>query len=282
MKIYNDVLRRIMEKGDDRKARNGQIRSLFTIQMRFDMEKGFPAVTTKKLAFRTMAAELFWFMSGYSDNKELQRLGCHIWDGNAEADYWKSKAKFDGDLGRIYGVQWRDWHGPNGKIVDQLAQVIETIQKDPENRRMVVSAWNPGEFDQMALPPCHVLFQFFVHQGKLSLHMFQRSCDMFLGVPFNIASYALLLSIVAQITGLKPGETILTLGDAHIYYEHFDAVKEQLNREPYPLPKLWLNPDITSLEDIDTKKLKEPNDIYKLAKLVDYQYHPSIKAKMLV
>lgn len=282
MQQYLDVLKKVMETGTDIEGRNGGTRKIFTEQMRFKMSDGFPAVTTKKLAFRTMAAELFWFMSGYNDNKELNRLGCKIWDGNANADYWKPKAKFDGDLGRVYGVQWRNWQGPNGKVVDQLGDVIERIKTNPNDRRLIVSAWNPGEIDQMALPPCHMMFQFFVADGKLSLHMFQRSCDMFLGVPFNIASYALMLHIVAQITGLEPDELILTLGDAHIYHDHLDAVTEQLKRTPGTSPTLWLNPEIKSLDDLDTKKLSEPNDIYNLAKLVDYHPQETIKAKMSV
>jgi thymidylate synthase len=271
-----------METGTDIEGRNGGTRKIFTEQMRFKMSDGFPAVTTKKLAFRTMTAELFWFMSGYSDNKELNRLGCKIWDGNANADYWTPKAEYDGDLGRVYGVQWRNWQGPNGKVVDQLRDVIERIKTNPNDRRLIVSAWNPGELDQMALPPCHMMFQFFVADGKLSLHMFQRSCDMFLGVPFNIASYGLMLHVVAQITGLEPNELILTLGDAHIYHDHLDAVKQQLERVPGKLPTLWLNPEIKSLEDLDTKKIETPNDIYELAKLIDYHPQETIKAKMSV
>lgn len=282
MRQYLDVLQKIMDTGIDVEGRNGGTRKIFTEQMRFKMSDGFPAVTTKKLAFRSMAAELFWFMSGYSDNNELTRLGCNIWTANAEADYWKPKAKFDGDLGRVYGVQWRNWTGPDGKVVDQLADVIERIKTNPNDRRLIVSAWNPAELDQMALPPCHMMFQFFVANGKLSLHMFQRSCDMFLGVPFNIASYALMLHIVAQITGTEADELILTLGDAHIYHDHLDAVRKQLTRTPDTLPTLWLNPDIKSLEDLDTKKLSEPNDIYTLAKLVDYNPQETIKAKMAV
>jgi thymidylate synthase len=282
MQQYLDVLKKVIETGTDIEGRNGGTRKIFTEQMRFKMSDGFPAVTTKKLAFRTMAAELFWSMSGYKDNNELKRLGCKIWDGNANADYWKPKAEFDGDLGRVYGVQWRNWQGPNGKVIDQLSDVIERIKTNPNDRRLIVSAWNPGELDQMALPPCHMMFQFFVADGKLSLHMFQRSCDMFLGVPFNIASYALMLHIVAQMTGLEPDELILTLGDAHIYHDHLDAVKQQLERIPGKLPRLWLHPDITSLDDLDTKKLSEPNDIYSLAKLIDYHPQETIKAKMSV
>lgn len=282
MKNYNALLKEILETGIDREGRNGMTRGLFTKQLRFSMKDGFPATTTKKLAFRTMAAELFWFTEGNNDNTELNRLGCHIWDANAEADYWKPKAKFPGDLGRIYGVQWRDWKGPDGKVVDQLKDVIERIKKDPHDRRLIVTAWNPGELDQMALPPCHMMFQFYAVNGKLSLHMFQRSCDMFLGVPFNIASYALMLHIVAQITGLVADELILTLGDVHIYHTHFDAVREQLARDPYPLPTLWLSPDIKSLDDLKTSRFAAPDDIYTVAKLENYQHHPPIKAEMAV
>jgi thymidylate synthase len=283
MRNYNSLLKEIMENGSDREGRNGFTRGVFTRELRFKMADGFPATTTKKLAFRSVAAELFWFTSGESDNRILQRIGCEIWTPNANSDYWKPKAKHDGDLGRVYGVQWRHWQRPDGKTtVDQLASVIEKIKKDPNDRRLIVTAWNPGEIDEMALPPCHMIFQFFVTEGKLSLHMFQRSCDMFLGVPFNIASYAIMLHLVAQMTNLVPDELILTLGDAHIYHNHFDAVKEQLAREPFPLPKLWVNPDIKSLEDIDVSKLLVPDDIYKLIKLENYQYHPPIKAKMAV
>jgi thymidylate synthase len=282
MRNYNSLLKEIMDNGSDRNGRNGVTRGVFTRELRFKMADGFPATTTKKLAFRRVAAELFWFMSGESDNRILQRLGCEIWTPNANADYWKPKAKFDGDLGRVYGVQWRHWQKLNGKTVDQLASVIERIKTDPNDRRLIVSAWNPGEIDDMALPPCHMIFQFFVTDGKLSLHMFQRSCDMFLGVPFNIASYAIMLHLVAQMTELVPDELILTLGDAHIYHDHFDAVKEQLAREPFPLPKLWISPEIKTLEDIDVSKLQVPDDIYKLVKLENYQHHPPIKAKMAV
>ncbi len=271
-----------MDTGSDRNGRNGMTRGVFTRQLRFNMADGFPAVTTKKLAFRSTAAELFWFMSGCSDNRVLQRLGCEIWTPNANADYWKPKAQFEGDLGRVYGVQWRFWRKPDFTTIDQLASVIDRIKKDPNDRRLIVTAWNPGELDEMALPPCHMMFQFFVTDGKLSLHMFQRSCDMFLGVPFNIASYALMLHLVAQMANLEPDELILTLGDAHIYHDHFDAVNEQLAREPFPLPKLWINPEIKSLADIDVSGMSVPDDIYKFVKLENYQHHPPIKAKMSV
>ncbi len=282
MQNYNSLLEEIMETGSDRVGRNGTTRGVFTQALRFNMKDGFPATTTKKLMFRSVAVELFWFMSGSNDNKILQRLDCQIWTANANSDYWKPKAQFEGDLGRIYGVQWRFWKRPDGKTVDQLASVIEKIKKDPNDRRLIVSAWNPGEIDEMALPPCHMIFQFFVTDGKLSLHMFQRSCDMFLGVPFNIASYALLLHLIAQITDLEPDELILTLGDAHIYHEHFDAVREQLSRTPMLLPKLWINPNIRSLHDVDVSKFLVSEDVLKLVKLENYNYHPPIKAKKVV
>jgi len=204
--------------------------------------------------------------------KEIMGKDRTIWTDNAEADYWKPKAKFPGDLGRVYGVQWRKWAKTDGTTVDQIANIVSKLKADPNDRRLVVTAWNPGELDQMALPPCHMIFQFFVANGKLSLHMTQRSCDMFLGVPFNIASYALLLAMVAQVTGLEPYECVLTLNDAHIYHEHFDAVKEQLAREPMKLPKLWLNPEV---KDIDKFTMED-------IKLVDYEHHPTIKAPMIV
>lgn len=282
MRNYLNLLKDIMDNGTDRAGRNGTTRGLFTRHLRFRMSDGFPAITTKKLAFRGVSAELFWFMSGCNDNRVLQKLGCEIWTPNADAFYWKPKAKFEGDLGRIYGVQWRNWRKPDGETIDQLATIIERIGRDPNDRRLIVTAWNPGELDDMALPPCHMIFQFFVTDGKLSLHMFQRSCDMFLGVPFNIASYALMLHIVAQMTDLVPDELILTLGDVHIYHDHFDAVKEQLKREPKTLPKLWLNSSIKSLEDIDVSKLNTPEDVTALVHLENYDFHPPIKAKMAV
>ena len=280
MKTYNEVLKKILETGVDRKGRNAVTRACFAIQMRFNLEDGFPAVTTKQLAFNAVKGELLWFLEGVGSDARLKEIMSKngepakhtIWTDNAEADYWKPKAKFPGDLGRVYGVQWRHWKKPDGTEVDQITNLINKLKTDPNDRRLVVTAWNPGELDQMALPPCHMFFQFFAAEGKLSLHMTQRSCDMFLGVPFNIASYALLLSMVAQVVGMKPHECVLTLNDAHIYHQHFDAVKEQLAREPMKLPKLWLNPDI---KDIDKFTM---DDI----KLVDYEHHPAIKAEMIV
>ena len=279
MKTYNDVLRRIMDEGSDRESRNGKTRALFAVQMRFNMADGFPAVTTKKLAFKAVKSELLWFLAmkgkERASDEELKTLNGSertIWTDNAEADYWKPKVQFQGDLGRIYGIQWRGWKAPDGRVVDQVAELVQKLKKTPYDRRLIVNAWNVGELQDMALPPCHMLFQCFVSDGKLSLHMIQRSCDMFLGVPFNIASYSLLLHMLAQVTGLRAHECILTLQDAHVYHEHFDAVKEQLSREPYPLPQLWLNPEVT---DIDSFTM---DDI----RLENYQSHPTIKAKMIV
>lgn len=275
MKQYNNLLKKVLEEGADRETRNGKTRALFGLQMRFNMADGFPAVTTKKLAFKAVKSELLWFIEGSNDDNRLKELNSSertIWTDNAEAPYWAPKAKFPGDLGRVYGVQWRKWQGPNGKVVDQLAEVIEKIKTNPTDRRLIVSAWNPGELDQMALPPCHMFFQFFVANGKLSLLMHQRSCDMFLGVPFNIASYSLLLAMVAQVTNLVPHEFVHSLGDAHIYHDHLDAVKEQLSREPLALCSLKLNPSVKNINDFKMEDIE----------LENYQSHPPIKARMAV
>ena len=273
---YLDALKNIMENGVDRDDRTGTgTRALFGLQMRFDMKDGFPAITTKKLAFKAVKSELLWILEGSGDDNRLKELNGSektIWTANATADYWTPKAAFPGDLGRVYGVQWRKWLKPDGTTVDQIADVIEQIKKDPNSRRLIVTAWNPGELDQMALPPCHMFFQFFVADGKLSLLMHQRSCDMFLGVPFNIASYSLLLHMVAQATGLEAHEFVHSLGDAHIYKNHFDAVKEQLTRAPLPSPTLWLNPDITSIDSFTMDDIK----------LENYESHETIKAPMAV
>jgi len=282
MKQYIDALENIMKNGIDREGRNGWTRSIFAIQMRFNLQDGFPAVTTKKLAFKSVLSELLWFIEGSGDERRLAEIlyGTRddskktIWTANANADYWLDRgfAKFKGDLGRVYGVQWRHWTNSDGEEFDQLKDVIERIKTNPYDRRLIVSAWNPGELHKMALPPCHRDFQFYVANGELSLHMNQRSCDMFLGVPFNIASYSMLLAMVAQVTGLKPKEAIFTFNDAHIYHEHFDAVKEQVKRIPGELPKLWINPDVNNIDDFTMEDVK----------LVDYNPQKTIKAKMVV
>ncbi|MCX6816081.1 MAG: thymidylate synthase [Candidatus Aenigmarchaeota archaeon] len=281
MKQYLDALRFVLDNGVHKENRTGiDTRAVFGMQMRFSFDKGFPIITTKKVPWKSLVSELLWFIEGSTDERRLAEIlhGTRdkekqtIWTANAESSYWKPKAKFPGDLGRVYGVQWRHWKTAEGNEVDQLARAIDMIRKNPNDRRIIVTAWNPGEVDQMALPPCHMFFQFFVANGKLSLQMYQRSCDMFLGVPFNIASYSLLLSMIAQVTGLQPGDFVHTLGDAHIYHNHFDQVKEQLSREPFPLPQLWLNPDVKNIDDFTM------NDI----RLDNYQSHPAIKADMAV
>ena len=278
---YLDILQDILANGTDRKGRNSMTRALFVKQMRFDLDYGFPALTTKKLFWDAVVSELLWFIKGPTKHgrmdefalRELSGKDRTIWTDNAESEYWKPNAKFAGDLGRIYGAQWRDWTNSKGEKFDQLKDVIERLKADPYDRRLIVASWNPGEIKDMALPPCHMLFHFFMSdKNDLSLHMMQRSGDMFLGVPFNIASYALLLAMVSQCVSAKPKECILTLSDAHIYEDHMDAVKEQTQREPLPFPKLWLNPDI---KDIDKFGMED-------IKLVDYAHHPTIKAKMIV
>ena len=293
MKQYLDVLRKVMETGTDRDDRTGVgTRAIFGEVMRFRMGDGFPAVTTKRLAFRAVVAELLWFLSGSSDVNELHALGVRIWDGNAYADYWKPKARFDGDAGRNYGQQWRDWRAPDDRRVDQIGDLVASLRENPPSRRHVVTAWNPGELDQTSLPACHALFQAFVADGRLSLIMYQRSCDMFLGVPFNMAEYALLLHLLAQITGLEPDTFTHVLADAHVYTSHFDAVNEQLAREPYPSPRLWLDPALRSLDDVAARyrdvvdraqRGEAPGPLLDgVAKLVGYQHHPAIKAEMAV
>lgn len=285
MKAYLDLMKKVMDEGIDRNDRTGTgTRAIFGTQMRFNMADGFPAVTTKKLAFKAVKSELLWFLEGSSDDNRLKELNGSertIWTDNGEAEYWKPHAKFPGDLGRIYGVQWRSWQATDGSTIDQIAKIIEKLKnpKQSYKRRLIVTAWHPGELDyeeqdppQAALCPCHIFFQFFVADGKLSLQMYQRSGDVFLGVPFNIASYSLLLHMVAHVTGLEAGEFVHVIGDTHIYSNHFDAVREQLTRNPLPLPKLWLNPEV---KDIDAFTM---DDI----KLEGYESHPPIKAKMAV
>ncbi len=265
MRQYLDGLQQILDTGIERDGRNGVTRALFGMQMRYDLADGFPAVTTKKLAFSSVKAELLGFLRAYDSVHQFQKLGTKIW--NANADAWGR----DGALGRIYGVQWRQWHTKNGPL-DQLAQVIEELKANPNSRRHVVTAWNPGELNEMSLPPCHMFFQFFVAEGKLSLQMYQRSCDMFLGVPFNIASYAMLLCMVAQVTILEPHEFILTLGDAHIYRAHFEHVKKQLQRKPLSLPKLVLNHKVKSIDDFKMQDIQ----------LKAYQHHGTLPAPLII
>lgn len=281
MKEYNDALRFILENGVKSEDRTGEgTLSYFGYQMRFDLSKGFPAVTTKKLAWKAMLSELIWFIEGSGDEKRLREI-LHgdrnspkptIWTANAEASYWKPKAQFDGDLGRVYGVQWRSWQGADGKVYDQLQQLIHDLKNNPYSRRHILTAWNVAELNQMALPPCHTFSQFYVRNGKLSCQMYQRSADFFLGVPFNIASYALFTHMLAQVCGLEVGEFIHTFGDAHIYLNHIDAVNEQLAREPFALPTLKINTNVKNIEDFTM------NDF----ELLNYKHHEAIKAPMAV
>jgi len=293
MQQYLAILRKAMESGVDRDDRTGVgTRAIFGEVMRFEMADGFPAVTTKRLAFRSVLGELLWFLAGSSDVNDLHALGVRIWDGNAYAPYWTPKARFAGDAGRNYGQQWRDWIAPDGHHVDQLRDVIRDVSERPSSRRHVVTAWNPGELDQTSLPACHALFQFFVADGRLSVMMYQRSCDLFLGVPFNMAEYALLLHLVAQFTGLVPHEFIHLLADAHVYRDHFDAVREQMRREPYPSPRLSLDPSLRTLDDVvaryreivdRARSGERPGPLLdSIARLEQYQFHPPIEAKMAV
>lgn len=239
MRQYLDLLELVLENGVDRGDRTGTgTRGVFGYQMRYDLQQGFPVLTTKKLHLRSIIYELLWFLKGDTNIAYLKENGVSIWDEWADEN---------GDLGPVYGAQWRSWPKPDGGQVDQIANVVESIRNNPNSRRHVVSAWNPALVDEMALPPCHCLFQFHVAEGRLSCQLYQRSADIFLGVPFNIASYALLTMMIAQVTGLKPGDFVHTLGDAHLYSNHFDQAREQLKRTPKPLPTMWINPDVTDL-----------------------------------
>jgi len=276
MKQYLDALKHCYDLGIDVDSRAGKVRKAFGYQMRFDLQKGFPAMTTKKLAWKSVVSELLWFLEGSNDERRLAEILYQdkrenlsdkktIWTQNANSDYWKTKSKFEGDVGRIYGVQWRDFNG-----VDQIKNLIEGIKKDPNGRRHILSAWNPGDLSLMSLPPCHAFSQFFVSNNKLSCQLYQRSCDMFLGVPFNIASYSLFIHLISAECDLEVGEFIHVLGDYHIYHEHFEAINIQLDRKPMRLPSLFFN-----------KK-----DIYKYSvndfTLENYNPHPAIKATMNV
>jgi thymidylate synthase len=264
MKQYLELLDHVLKTGTEKKDRTGTgTISVFGYQMRFNLDEGFPLLTTKKLHLKSIIHELLWFISGETNTRYLNDNGVKIWNE------WADK---DGNLGPVYGYQWRSWHSEGGKEIDQLGNVIRSIKQSPDSRRHIVSTWNVGELDKMALPPCHILFQFYVAGGKLSCQLYQRSADIFLGVPFNIASYSLLTLMVAQVTGLKPGDFVHTLGDAHIYLNHIDQVKLQLTRDPYKLPKMVINPEIY---DILTFR-------YDDFTLSDYIFHPHIKGDISV
>lgn len=264
MKQYLDLLNHIMEYGTQKSDRTGTgTRSVFGYQMRFNLADGFPLLTTKKLHLKSIIHELLWFLKGDTNAKYLQENGVRIWNEWADEN---------GDLGHIYGYQWRSWPDYNGGHIDQISEVIETIKNNPDSRRIIVSAWNVADLPNMNLPPCHAFFQFYVADGKLSLQLYQRSADTFLGVPFNIASYALLLMMVAQVTGLEVGDFVHTLGDAHIYNNHFEQIQEQLSREPRKLPRMVINPDVKNIFDFK----------YEDFSLEDYDPHPHIKGIVAV
>lgn len=264
MRQYLDLLKHIMENGVQKGDRTGTgTRSVFGYQMRFDLEKGFPLLTTKKLHLKSIIYELLWFLKGDTNARYLQERGVRIWNEWADPD---------GNLGHIYGYQWRSWPDYDGGFIDQISEAIETIKRDPDSRRIIVSAWNVADLKNMNLPPCHAFFQFYVAEGRLSLQLYQRSADTFLGVPFNIASYALLTMMVAQVCGLRPGEFIHTLGDTHIYNNHFEQVAEQLSREPRALPRMVLNPEVKNIFDFR----------YEDFTLEGYDPHPHIKATVSV
>ncbi len=264
MQAYLDLLRHVLDQGADKADRTGTgTRSVFGYQMRFDLAAGFPLVTTKKLHLRSIVHELLWFLKGDTNIGYLREHGVTIWDEWADPN---------GDLGPVYGKQWRRWATPDGRVIDQIADVIERIKRDPDSRRLIVSAWNVAEIPQMALAPCHALFQFYVANGKLSCQLYQRSADIFLGVPFNIASYALLTHMVAQVCDLAVGDFVHTLGDAHLYANHLEQAKLQLTRAPLPLPTLQLNPEVRSIDGFRFEDIV----------IAGYQSHPAIKAPIAV
>lgn len=298
MKIYHDALQHILDKGVIKSDRTGVgTISVFGLQLRFNLKDSFPAITTKRLAWKSVVGELLWFIEGTGDERRLAEIThgsrdgtVTIWTPNALAPYWKNQAQYQGDLGRVYGVQWRHWqkyterkdmgsaHLGGTRVaadrteIDQLELLINGIKTDPNGRRHILTAWNPAELDQMALPPCHLLAQFYVANNQLSCQMYQRSADMFLGVPFNIASYSLLTHMIAQVCNLEVGEFVHVLGDAHIYNTHIEQVKEQLSRESLSPPSLWLNPEIQDINNFTMDDIK----------LVDYQSHPALRAPMAV
>lgn len=264
MKQYLDLIRRVLDEGVEKHDRTGTgTRSVFGHQMRFSLADGFPLLTTKKLHLKSIIYELLWFLQGDTNVKYLQEHGVRIWNEWADAD---------GELGPVYGHQWRSWPDYNGGTIDQISNVVEMIRRNPDSRRLIVSAWNVAEVEKMALPPCHTLFQFYVADGRLSLQLYQRSADIFLGVPFNIASYALLLLMMAQVTGLQAGDFVHTLGDAHIYLNHLEQVRLQLTREPRPLPQMKLNPDVKSIFGFQ----------YNDFELIGYDPHPHIAGVVAV
>lgn len=264
MKQYHDLCRHILDQGVVKEDRTGTgTTSVFGYQMRFNLQEGFPLITTKKLHIRSIIHELLWFISGETNVRYLQENGVRIWNEWADED---------GNLGPVYGSQWRSFPRPDGSSVDQLAQVIEQIKTNPDSRRLIVSAWNPGQLDEMALPPCHLLFQFYVADGKLSCQLYQRSADTFLGVPFNIASYALLTHMVAHVTGLEVGDFVHTLGDAHIYHNHLEQMELQLSRDPRPLPQLKIVRDVSSIESFRFEDFE----------ILGYDPHPHIKGEVSV
>lgn len=261
---YLELMAKILKHGDDREDRTGiGTRALFGHQMRFDLSQSFPLLTTKKVHLKSIIHELLWFLAGDTNIKYLKENKVRIWDEWADED---------GELGPVYGAQWRSWKTPEGKSIDQISNVVEQLKNNPTSRRHLVVAFNPGEIENMALPPCHAFFQFFVSEGKLSCQLYQRSADMFLGVPFNIASYSLLTMMIAQVCNLTPGEFVHTFGDVHIYHNHFDQVKTQLQRDPRPFPKMVINQDIKDLFSFE----------YDDFQLVDYDPHPRIKAEVAV
>lgn len=264
MRQYLDLLEHVVQNGTEKSDRTGTgTISVFGYQMRFNLEEGFPLLTTKKLHLRSIIHELLWFLKGETNTAYLKENNVKIWDAWADEK---------GELGPVYGCQWRSWPAPDGRKIDQIGQVLKSIRENPDSRRHIVSAWNVGELDRMALPPCHLLFQFYVAGGRLSCQLYQRSCDIFLGVPFNIASYSLLTMMMAQAAGLQPGDFVHTLGDAHIYLNHLGQVKVQMNRKPRPLPRMKINPEKKDIDEF----------VFEDFELADYDPHPHIKGEISV